>query len=111
MKDWNQTIPWIKIRYAVKCNPLKCLLKDLNALGCGFDVASIGELQRLIDIGVNPEKIIFSNPFKIEKAIILASNYGVPITVADTVGEIQKIQTLAPKMKILWRISVSESKK
>lgn len=30
MKDWKSVIPWIEMRYAVKCNPLNCLLKDLH---------------------------------------------------------------------------------
>jgi diaminopimelate decarboxylase len=30
------------------------------------------------------------------------------LTVADTIGELEKIKRIAPDMKILWRISVEE---
>lgn len=45
----------------------------------------------MIDIGIDPERIIYSNPFKCEKALLYAYNYGVRLTVADTMGELEKI--------------------
>lgn len=55
------------MRYAVKCNSLSVFLKDLDKMDCGFDIASYHELKKLLEINVNPEKIIYSNPYKDEK--------------------------------------------
>lgn len=33
---------------------------------------------------------------------------GVTLTVADCFGELDKIKRFAPKMKVLWRISLDE---
>lgn len=59
--------------------------------------------------GVSPKEIIFSNPVKIESDIEYAYRKGVRITTADTIDELKKIQKIAPKMKILWRISIKEN--
>lgn len=64
----------------------------------------------MIDIGVDPEKIIYSNPYKDEKQLLFAYQNGVRLTVADTEFELEKIKKIAPEMKILWRISITESK-
>jgi len=111
VNEWNTKLPWMKPRYAVKCNPLKCLLSDLDYKGFGFDIASLGELQHMIDLDIDPKKIIYSNPFKDEKALKAAYQYGIRLTVADTIGELKKIQKIAPEMKILWRISITELNK
>ena len=36
------------------------ILKLLNDMGCGFDIVSGGELYRVLSIGADPKKIIFS---------------------------------------------------
>lgn len=59
--------------------------------------------------GVSPKDIIFSNPIKLESDIAYAYRKGVRVTTADTIDELIKIQKIAPKMKILWRISIKEN--
>lgn len=106
VEEWNNKLSWITPRYAVKCNPLKCVLRDLDYKGFGFDIASKGELQKMIDLNIDPSKIIFSNTMKDEKALIAAYKYGIRLTCADSYGELDKINRLAPDMKVLWRISI-----
>jgi diaminopimelate decarboxylase len=52
--------------------------------------------------------MIFSNPVKEENDVEFAAKVGVLYTTADTLDELIKIKRIAPKMKILWRISISE---
>jgi ornithine decarboxylase len=66
IKEWREKIPWIGIFYAVKTNPSEVLLKDLHGHGVGFDAASKGEIKQLLDVGVDPLKIVYSNPIKEE---------------------------------------------
>ena len=60
--------------YAVKANSNLSILKLLKNLGSGFDIVSGGELHRVIQIGADPKKIVFSGVGKsaqeIETAII-----------------------------------------
>ncbi len=63
------------IYYAVKANSNLAVLNLLARLGSGFDIVSVGELERVIAAGGNPQKIIFSGvgkqPHEIERALKL----------------------------------------
>ena len=48
------------ICYAVKANSNLAVLNMLAQLGSGFDVVSLGELERVIAAGGDPAKIVFS---------------------------------------------------
>ena len=48
------------ICYAVKANSNLAVLNLLARLGSGFDVVSLGELERVIAAGGEPEKLVFS---------------------------------------------------
>ena len=66
-----------KVFYSVKANPNLSILKLLADMGAGFDIVSIGELERVIKIGVSPEKIIYSGVGKSEEEIIRSIEYGI----------------------------------
>lgn len=107
--NWSQKLPWIQPHYAVKSNPIEHLIKDVHASNvCGFDCASKNEIKSVLKLGTNPADVIFSNSIKIESDIEYAYRKGVRFTTADTIDELIKIQKVAPKMKILWRISIKE---
>lgn len=63
----------------------------------------------MLQLGEKPSNIVFSNPIKTEEDILYAYRKGIRLTTADTIDELKKIQALAPKMKILWRVSIKES--
>ena len=46
--------------YAVKANSNIGLLNILARLGAGFDIVSIGEMERVLHAGGRPDKIVFS---------------------------------------------------
>ena len=79
------------ICYAVKANSNLTILKILKQLGAGFDVVSIGELQRVITIGGNPNKIIFSGVGKTDKEIIEALQYNIYCFNVESLPEIDRI--------------------
>ena len=59
--------------YAVKANSNIAVLNVLAQLGAGFDIVSIGELERVIAAGGDPKKVIFSGvgkqPLEMERAL------------------------------------------
>src|SRR6056300_528457 len=55
--------------FAVKSLSNISILKIIKDLGCGFDIVSGGELHRVLSIGADPKKIIFSGVGKTEKEI------------------------------------------
>jgi len=46
--------------YSVKANPNLAILNLLANLGSGFDIVSVGELERVLAAGGDPQKIVFS---------------------------------------------------
>ena len=60
------------ICYAVKANSNIALLNLLARLGSGFDIVSLGELQRVLAAGGDPQKIVFSGVGKREDEILAA---------------------------------------
>ena len=57
----NDHIPFA---VAVKCNSDPLLLRTLAALGSGFDCASKNEIATVLDLGVDPSRIIYAHTCK-----------------------------------------------
>lgn len=47
--QWYQELPMVEPFYAVKCNPDPTIVRLLSALGCGFDCATKGELDMVLN--------------------------------------------------------------
>ncbi|RAQ60817.1 hypothetical protein AFCA_002622 [Aspergillus flavus] len=101
---WLQCLPNIAPFYAVKCNSNIRLLRYLARLGVGFDCASWGEMKLVLNLGVDPSRIIFAHPCKAVSALQMASRSGVPRTTFDNVDELEKIKDNAPNLRLLLRI-------
>jgi diaminopimelate decarboxylase len=92
----------------MKSNPLSRLIKDTIEAGCGADCASRDELRTALEHGLSPADIVYSNVVKAEGDLVAANGMGIQLTTADTIEEAEKVQALAPGMRMLWRISISE---
>jgi len=95
-----------KVFYAVKANPDREVLLFLNSFGIGFEIASEGELQMLASLGVEPERIITSNPIKTLKFLEQAVSYGITYYAYDSVAEAEKLSRYAPGCNVYVRLSV-----
>lgn len=95
-----------KVFYAVKANPDREVLHFLNSFGIGFEIASEGELQMLASLGVEPERIITSNPIKTLKFLEQAVSYGIKYYAYDSVAEVEKLSRHAPGCNVYVRLSV-----
>merc|ERR1719160_81923 len=64
--EWKQHLPRVQPCYAVKCNPNNGILHTLARLedGPGFDCASEAEMRKVLDMGVPPDCLVYSNPCK-----------------------------------------------
>ncbi|MCL0085634.1 type III PLP-dependent enzyme, partial [Thermodesulfovibrionales bacterium] len=93
--------------YAVKANPDIGVLKFLNSIGIGFEIASEGELQILASLGVEPTRIITSNPVKTLKFLKQAASYGVNYYAYDSTSEVEKLAKYVCGSNVYVRLSVS----
>ncbi len=106
-EEINRALPFAKIFYAVKCNPEAPILQMLADKGSSFEVASLGELKRLISIGIDPKDVIYSNPVKPEQDIKAAYNLGLNNFAFDSPEELAKIANAAPASRVHLRVSIS----
>jgi ornithine decarboxylase len=95
-----------KVFYAVKANPDKEVLSFMDSLGVGFEIASEGELQILASLGIEPERIITSNPVKTLKFLEQAASYGIRYFAYDSRSEVEKLSHYAQGSNVYVRLSV-----
>lgn len=105
---WQEYLPQVSIHYALKTNHDVVISKVLASLGTGFDCASVGEMRQVLDLGVAPEKIIFSHPRKPIREIVFAEKNHIQWLVLDSIEELDKMLQLAPSGKYLLRIKTHD---
>ncbi len=104
----DNNLPAVDLFYAVKANPHDEILKTLNSIGAGFDVASKGEILAAIQAGANTkDDLIFADTVKDPKQIAFAHNIGLDDFTYDNKSEIYQIAKHAPGSNVHLRIVVS----
>lgn len=101
-QDWRKCLPRVKPFYAVKCNDDINVLKTLASLGCSFDCASLWEIEKILALKVDPQRIIFANTTKIPSHIEFAKdkcNGEIRFMTFDNEDEIYKIFKVYPDAK------------
>lgn len=98
-----------EIYYAVKANSHRRIVQRLVELGSSFDIASVGELDLVMEFGCTPDRISFGNPIKKIKDIAYAYSKGIRLFVADEFVEVEKIAEAAPGSKVFVRIEASDT--
>jgi diaminopimelate decarboxylase len=93
------------ICYAVKANSNIALLNVLARLGSGFDIVSLGELERVITAGGDPGKIVFSGVGKREDEILAALKIGIRCFNIEVSGELDRINRLAEHIGVIAPVS------
>lgn len=85
--------------FAVKANSNLAVLNVLAKLGAGFDIVSVGELERVIAAGGDPKKVIFSGvgkqPHEMERALSL----GIHCFNVESVAELDTLNDVAGKLQ------------
>lgn len=89
---------------AVKCNDNPTVLKILAKHGLGFDCATKSEIQRILDLGVEPSRILYAAPFKSEDHIVYARQHGVNQTMFDSEDELRKLKSYLPTAELYLRL-------
>ena len=109
---WRTQLPTVIPFYAVKCNPDRRLLRKLYAADVNFDCASERELAEVYEFtkGSFASKVIYANPCKSSRDIQAAKRMGSPMTVIDSVEEIDKLAEHSYSGGALLRIAVDDSK-
>jgi ornithine decarboxylase len=105
---WTQLFPFVKPYFALKSCPNSIICRVLGSLGCGFDVASVNEINLVKDIVSDMNDIIFANPVKSSKSIIISRTSDVDNLVFDSQTELYKIKLYHEDAKLFIRIKVDD---
>lgn len=93
------------ICYAVKANSNIAILNTLARLGSGFDIVSLGELERVLAAKGEPKKIVFSGVGKREDEIKRALEVGIRCFNIEVKGELDRINQLAGELGVKAPVS------
>jgi len=93
------------ICYAVKANSNIALLNVLARLGSGFDIVSLGELERVLAAGGDAKKIVFSGVGKREDEILAALKIGIRCFNVEVIDELDRINRLAGQLGVIAPVS------
>lgn len=92
--------------YAVKANSNIGVLNVLARLGAGFDIVSVGELERVIKAGGDPAKVVFSGVAKREDEMRRALDAGIHCFNIESEAELDRLNKVAAELDKVAAISL-----
>ena len=94
------------ICYAMKANSSLAILQVFAQAGCGFDIVSGGELERVLAVGAVPSKIIFSGVGKTRYEMRRALDVGIACFNVESEAELELLNEVALSMGKVAAISI-----
>jgi diaminopimelate decarboxylase len=91
--------------YAVKANSNIAVLNVLARLGAGFDIVSLGELERVIKAGGDPAKVVFSGVGKQAHEIRRALELGIHCFNIESEPELERVNEVAAAIGMPAKVS------
>jgi diaminopimelate decarboxylase len=83
------------ICYAMKANSNLAVLQTFARAGCGFDIVSAGELERVLAAGGDASKVVFSGVGKTAAEMAQALAAGVACFNVESEGELEALAQIA----------------
>lgn len=104
-KSLQAALPNVELFYAVKAHPDPCIIATIDKLGGGFDVASAGEMDLLLNHKISGRRTIHTHPIKKDSEIRDALRFGATTFVVDNLYELKKLYTYRSRVGVLLRVS------
>ena len=92
--------------FAVKSLSNISILKIIKDMGCGFDIVSGGELHRVLSIGADPQKIIFSGVGKTRNEIEQGIKNNILSFNVESASELYNIERIAKNINSSAPVSI-----
>lgn len=92
--------------YAMKANSSLAVLQTFAQAGCGFDIVSGGELERVLAIGVPASKVVFSGVGKTRAEMKRALEVGVMCFNVESEAELDVLSQVAVSVGKAARVSL-----
>ena len=87
-----------RVCYAVKANSSLAVLNVLARLGSGFDIVSVGELERVLAAGGDAANVVFSGVGKTADEMRRALQVGIHCFNVESVPELQRLNEVAGEL-------------
>ncbi len=92
--------------YAVKANSNLAVLNLLAGLGAGFDIVSVGELERVLAAGGDPRKVVFSGVAKGAEEMRRALELDILCFNVESASELELLSAVAVETGCTARVSL-----
>jgi len=92
--------------YAVKANSSLAILQFFAQAGAGFDIVSVGELERVIAAGGDPARVIFSGVGKTRDEMRRALEVGIGCFNVESMSEARQLDAVANAMGVRAPVSL-----
>ena len=92
--------------YAVKANSNIAVLNVLARLGAGFDIVSVGELERVLAAGGPAERVVFSGVGKTAAEMRRALEVGIYCFNVESEAELERLNAVAAEMGVVAPVSI-----
>lgn len=92
--------------FAVKANSNLGVLNVLARLGAGFDIVSVGELERVLAAGGDPARVVFSGLGKTEDEMRRALQVGIKCFNVESAPELERLQKVAAELGVKAPVSL-----
>jgi diaminopimelate decarboxylase len=92
--------------YAMKANSSLAVLQTFAQAGCGFDIVSVGELERVLAAGGSASKVVFSGVGKRPDEMRRALQAGVRCFNVESVAELHTLSAVATALGLRAPVSL-----
>jgi len=92
--------------YAVKANSNLAVLNVLAKLGSGFDIVSMGELERVLRAGGRADKVVFSGVGKTAEEMARALDVGIRCFNVESQAELYLLEQVAADKGVIAPVSL-----
>jgi diaminopimelate decarboxylase len=92
--------------FAVKANSNLGVLNALARLGSGFDIVSVGELERVLAAGGEPGKVLFSGVGKQADEMRRALEVGIRCFNVESAAELERLNRVAGELGVLAPVAL-----
>lgn len=105
----SRECPPCEVFYSYKTNPVPGVLRELHRHGVGAEVISHYELWLALELGVNPDKIIYNGPAKSPESLELAIEHDIALINLNHRQELDVVARLASAMGRRVRVGLRVS--
>ncbi len=96
----------VQICYAMKANPALGVIEVFAQAGCGFDIVSGGDLERVLAAGGQADKVIFSGVGKTRPEMRRALDAGIACFNVESEAELEVLNEVALSMSLRAPVSI-----